>query len=173
VDVIFSATAQILERDGLAGFNTNRIAERAGVSVGSLYQYFEDKDDILVGMMQREADRIRNIIAEELADTQARSLRSIVHALVYSFEGRQALRVALFAARPNLLLKYNQSFMEEISKLFGARMKLPDEAAFILTRVVGCILRQLALENRSFALDRLEDELVCLIEGYMMALKSR
>ena len=48
VSVILEASARILESDGLRGFNTNAIAERAGVSVGSLYQYFSNKDAIVL-----------------------------------------------------------------------------------------------------------------------------
>ena len=40
MDMIFEATARIIERDGIAALNTNRIAERAGVSIGTLYEYF-------------------------------------------------------------------------------------------------------------------------------------
>ena len=169
VDAIFDATAQILENEGIEAFNTNRVAERAGVSIGS-----QDKEDILVAMVQRQDAGIRQAIAGQLADTQARSLRSIVHTLVYAFEGRQAIRMALLTARPNRpLSKYNQAFMDEVSKLVGSRIKLPDEAAFILTRVVVSILRQVVLENRSFALDKLEDELVCLMQSYVTALQQR
>ena len=46
-DAIVEAAARILEADGMGGFNTNAIAARAGVSIGSLYQYFPAKDAIL------------------------------------------------------------------------------------------------------------------------------
>jgi AcrR family transcriptional regulator len=48
-----AAAARILEEDGVAGFNTNAVAERAGVSIGSLYQYFPGKDAILLGLMEQ------------------------------------------------------------------------------------------------------------------------
>jgi AcrR family transcriptional regulator len=54
-DAILEAAAQILERCGPAGFNTNAIAERAGVSIGTLYQYFPDKAAILLAAAGREA----------------------------------------------------------------------------------------------------------------------
>ncbi|WP_414449958.1 TetR/AcrR family transcriptional regulator [Burkholderia sp. 22PA0099] len=54
VAAIVEAAAQVLEARGLDGFNTNAVAERAGVSIGSLYQYFPGKDALTVALMQRE-----------------------------------------------------------------------------------------------------------------------
>jgi AcrR family transcriptional regulator len=56
-DAILEAASQILERDGPAGFNTASVAERAGVSIGTLYQYFPDKQAILLAAAQREMGR--------------------------------------------------------------------------------------------------------------------
>lgn len=53
-DAIVEAAAQVLEREGPAGFNTSRVAERAGVSIGTLYQYFPDKQAILLAAAERE-----------------------------------------------------------------------------------------------------------------------
>src|ERR1700722_20479896 len=53
-EAIVEATAQILERRGPAGFNTNEVAERAGVSIGTLYQYFADKHARLAAAARRE-----------------------------------------------------------------------------------------------------------------------
>jgi len=53
VDSILEAAAQVLQR-GVDDFNTNAVAERAGVSIGTLYQYFPNKDAILVAVARRE-----------------------------------------------------------------------------------------------------------------------
>lgn len=53
VDWILEAAARVLERDGLAGYNTNRVAELAGVSVGSVYQYFPNKDALVAALIAR------------------------------------------------------------------------------------------------------------------------
>src|ERR1700754_4129621 len=55
---ILEAASQILERRGPSGFNTNDVAERAGVSIGTLYQYFPDKHAILLAVAEREAGRV-------------------------------------------------------------------------------------------------------------------
>jgi len=86
VDAIFSAAVQILEREGQEAFNTNRIAAVAGVSIGTLYQYFADKDAILHGLAQRETARTRSAIKDQLASPRPASLRAIVHAVLYAFD---------------------------------------------------------------------------------------
>ncbi len=55
VESIVEAAARILERDGHAGFSTNAVARRAGVSIGSLYQYFPNKAAIIRALIEREA----------------------------------------------------------------------------------------------------------------------
>jgi AcrR family transcriptional regulator len=54
---IIEAAAQVLEADGFEGFNTNAVARRAGVSIGSLYQYFPGKDALTVALIHRETQR--------------------------------------------------------------------------------------------------------------------
>ncbi len=54
VATILEAAARILETQGLQGLNTNLVALRAGVSIGSLYQYFPGKDALIVALIQRE-----------------------------------------------------------------------------------------------------------------------
>mgnify|MGYP001820185411 CR=1 FL=1 len=57
VDTVVEASAQVLEQCGYRAASTNRIAERAGVSVGTLYQYFNNKDEIFDALIEREAAR--------------------------------------------------------------------------------------------------------------------
>lgn len=56
-EAILEAAAQVFEREGYARATTNRIAERAGVSIGSLYQYFPNKDAILVALAERHLEQ--------------------------------------------------------------------------------------------------------------------
>jgi len=76
-EAIVEAAAQILERRGPAGFNTNEVAERAGVSIGTLYQYFADKHAILVAAARRELGE-----AAPLAGRQ----RALIEALIAMVE---------------------------------------------------------------------------------------
>jgi AcrR family transcriptional regulator len=56
VQAILEAAAQVFERHGYAAGTTNRIAQRAGISVGSLYQYFPNKDAILVALTEQHLE---------------------------------------------------------------------------------------------------------------------
>ena len=58
VDTLFEAATRILASEGEAGFTTNRIAERAGFSIGTLYQYFPSKEAIVVALVRRHRDRV-------------------------------------------------------------------------------------------------------------------
>ncbi|MBN3727806.1 TetR/AcrR family transcriptional regulator [Burkholderia sp. Ac-20379] len=68
VAALVEAAAQVLEARGLDGFNTNAVAERAGVSIGSLYQYFPGKDALTVALMQRETRRFLDEMNAALAE---------------------------------------------------------------------------------------------------------
>src|ERR1700677_2744069 len=64
VNAVLEAAARILERYGFEGYTTNAIAERAGVSIGSLYQYFPGKDAITVALIERECARLLADVSE-------------------------------------------------------------------------------------------------------------
>lgn len=64
VAAILEAAALILETSGLVNYNTNEIAARAGVSIGSLYQYFPGKDAITRKLIAREMEQLRDTLAD-------------------------------------------------------------------------------------------------------------
>ena len=84
VEAILDATARVLVRSGLAGTNTNAVAERAGVSVGSLYQYFPSKHALVAALHERHARELLAVIERESASTPARSFEGTVRALVHA-----------------------------------------------------------------------------------------
>jgi len=82
VDAILQASAHILVAQGFEGFNTNAVAERAGVSVGSLYQYFPNKEAIVAEMVRAKRTRLLNgLQAAEVAHRDS-DLREALAALV-------------------------------------------------------------------------------------------
>jgi len=79
VDAILTATAQMLLHHGFEQTSTNRIAKRAGVSIGSLYQYFPNKASLLTALAERHLEQIYEWMAQELATSTAADLSSGVH----------------------------------------------------------------------------------------------
>src|SRR3954452_2443332 len=63
VDALVEATARILVRDGFDRASTNRIAEEAGVSVGSLYQYFPGKEALVAALIEKHIDEMMALFA--------------------------------------------------------------------------------------------------------------
>jgi AcrR family transcriptional regulator len=106
VDAILEGAARILERHGLEGYTTNAIAQRAGVSIGSLYQYFPTKDAITAALIERESASIAQDVAAAL---QINSFRQALTALV-NVAVRQQLK------RPELarLLDFEQNRLSVI-----------------------------------------------------------
>ena len=75
VNAILEATARILVKEGFDKASTNRVAEVAGVSVGSLYQYFPSKDALVAALIARHGADIRRTIGDELTSREASGSR--------------------------------------------------------------------------------------------------
>ena len=181
IGAILDATFQLLEAQGADRLTTNHIAERAGVSIGTLYQYFGGKQDILAAIAQRHAAVVRDSIAQTvIARPELGSVRTIVRALMHGFEGSPATRQVLFdalfrqeqrAGEDDALAHHHQAFLASIAGKARLEVELTRETAFVLTHAVISLLRAAAAEP-GLALDpvALEDELVRLMEAYIAAL---
>lgn len=82
VNAMLDAAAHILVADGYGGFNTNKVAEHAGVSIGSLYQYFPNKVALITALRQRHADQMRALFTSIAADALAAPLNQAVPMLI-------------------------------------------------------------------------------------------
>lgn len=103
VSAILEAAVQVLAAEGAQRFTSARVAEKAGVSVGSLYQYFPNKAAILFRLQSDEwrqtIEQWKAILGDD-ARPPADRLRSLVHAFVRSECAEAALRTALDDAAP-------------------------------------------------------------------------
>jgi len=103
VAAVLDAAVQVLEREGAQRFTMARVAERAGVSVGSLYQYFPNKAAILFRLQSDEwrqtSTLLRNIL-EDQATSPAERVRALVHAFIRSECEEATIRIALNDAAP-------------------------------------------------------------------------
>jgi AcrR family transcriptional regulator len=82
VDALVEATARILVREGFDKASTNRIAEVAGVSVGSLYQYFPSKEAIVAAVIDRHQQEIMQTVRGELAQVLSQPVAKAMRMLV-------------------------------------------------------------------------------------------
>ncbi|HHY2119296.1 TPA: TetR/AcrR family transcriptional regulator [Acinetobacter baumannii] len=102
-EAILEAAARILESLGFAGFNTNAVAELAGVSIGSLYQYFPSKDALIIELIRRERAKLSTHIVEAIKQHEAADLKEklklIIQAAVqHQFSRPQLARTLEFAS---------------------------------------------------------------------------
>lgn len=82
VDTIIDAAARILVKDGYDAFTTNRVAEKAGVSIGSLYQYFPNKEALLSELMRRHTEELEKGVEEMVERAKSAPLADVVRAAI-------------------------------------------------------------------------------------------
>jgi AcrR family transcriptional regulator len=159
---ILEAAAHVLARDGAHRFTTGRVAERAGVSVGSLYQYFPNKEAILFRLQVEEWKETGGMLQDILADRSrppAERLRAVVRAFFRSEVVEAPLRVALSDAVPLYrdapeVRQHGQdakrrvmTFMREVMP--GVRLAQRQRAAEIITMAMETVGKKISEQGRS------------------------
>jgi AcrR family transcriptional regulator len=119
LEALLEATADILVRHGYAKLTTNRIAERAGVNIASLYQYFPGKEAIVAELRRRHGTEQRAAVRNALLERRGSDLESTVRVLV-------SMGVAAHAGAPEL----HRVFTEELPALRVADISSVDPAIF-------------------------------------------
>lgn len=82
VQAILDGAIRVFDQEGSDAATTSRIAEVAGVSVGTLYQYFADRDAILDALQDREFQRAAVMLGETLSDSDHESERHVAQAVI-------------------------------------------------------------------------------------------
>jgi AcrR family transcriptional regulator len=95
VGVILEAAAHILETEGFEGYTTNAIADRAGVSIGSLYQYFPNKDAVTAALVLADSEAFLARCKAAAAGVKDRSADALMEALIDAVVAHQLDRPAL------------------------------------------------------------------------------
>lgn len=181
VEAILDAAAHILVRDGYDAFNTNRVAEKAGASIGSLYQYFPNKESLLGELARRHTLELEARI--DLAAPQAQRLpledivRMAVEHTVRAHLIDPALHRALSDAPPLGKLdweaKLNERLAARLKTLLAARRSeivAPDLdlAAYIVLQGVEAIVHNAATQRLSdLKSGALAKEVTRMLVGYL------
>ena len=181
VDAILEATARILVTHGYDKATTNRIADAAGVSIGSLYQYFPNKQALVAALIDRHLDEMLEVIGAALARVTDVPLeaaaRVVVDAMLEMHRLDPALHRVLVEQVPAVgrmarIRRLNQQ-LEEVTVAFlqsrASELRRDDLelAAFVLVHAVDAVTRAAVLEERDLG-DGFADELVDLIVRYMV-----
>jgi AcrR family transcriptional regulator len=184
VAAILEGAAQILEAGGLAAFTTNAVAGRAGVSIGTLYQYFADKNALIHALALRELQaaltRVRQALRGEIDPSPEGRVRAMVRAIVTAFRGRQRARKAVLQAilsqsAGRELLEPVAIFLAEAEGKIGQQPQrvfaaLDHQQLFVVSRALMGAIRAAVLEEQSFLrTPEFEDELVRLVMAYLRA----
>lgn len=186
VDSIVDAAIQIFEQYGYAGGTTARIAERCGISIGSLYQYFPNKDAILVAVALRHIAEGEAVLAQLLnaSDQRAVSLAALLRGWVEAM-------IALHARHPHLhrmlfeqvalppvvwdaVTALERNAVQGIAALFAARADVgvadPVLAAHLVVELVEAATHRMVLHPpATYPRERCAEELVHLLAAYLTA----
>ncbi|MEZ4238933.1 MAG: TetR/AcrR family transcriptional regulator [Myxococcota bacterium] len=181
VEALLEATAQLLVEDGYARLSTNRIARRAGVSVGSLYQYFADKDALVEALTRRVAERSAERIAQGLLGGVEQPLgelaRSLIRGLVEAKRDEPELARAMAIEVPRQgRLDVEREVLGRLCGILSVVLRQRSDvrpvnaemAAFMLVHGVFAVVRDAAAERPELLLgDELADELAELTLRYL------
>jgi AcrR family transcriptional regulator len=175
---ILAAAAHVFTEYGYAAGTTNRIAEQARISIGSLYQYYPNKDAILAELLTRHLD---NDQATATLRRYDRPIEDIVRARVRAAIGNhlddpQLLRILIEQApRTGELLarieRHEREMVVDLRDLFDhhpeVHLRDTDTAARLVASIVDRTVHQLVAAPHSVDTTRLENELVAMITGYL------
>jgi AcrR family transcriptional regulator len=164
VDAIFQSVTQIVATQGEAGLTSNRIAEVAGVSIGSLYQYFPSKEAILAAMLDRHCEMVMlELDALLAAFAGGTDVQRALARLSWQIDYRAAMLVAVRGASERLAFH-----LQRLAARAGALLPTPAQL-FVLTRAFMGTVRYASLEQ-SPLLDRpeLEQALVQLSLAFLI-----
>lgn len=154
VEAIHEAAIQVLLAEGLTRLTTTRVAERAGVSVGTLYQYFPNKEALLFALLQRHFEELASamegigpddakqplsILAEQIADTyvSVKIARPDATAALYRVAGA----IDQFRLPADIYKRLEGSVLRILEKAGDASFNSPEQAAFTLLSALAGLSR--------------------------------
>ena len=167
VDSILEATTHILIHQGYDHMSTNAIAQKAGVSIGSLYQFFPNKEAVVAALIDRQIEEEMHLITTKLADLAdaplAHAARELVKSMLLMSAVNPKLKVALYAEIPRVgrfeRLRETRRFVEQM--IFDFLERHQDEvkpknrklAAFLIVQAVDAVIQNTKQEHPDYLQD--------------------
>jgi AcrR family transcriptional regulator len=180
VELMLEAAIQLLEAGSLESLTTNAVAAKAGVSIGTLYQYFGDKHSLLEALIARElgnmADRVLGSM-ERAPSVRGERIRQVMRAVVQTYGGRsrahrQLMRYELSNTKDGTLSPMRASIMDMFTTTGVAApgekpKRLTKAQAFVLTHAMSGVLSALGSVSDAPPLQEVEDALVLMVLAYL------
>jgi AcrR family transcriptional regulator len=180
VDAILEAAAYILVREGWERFTTNRVAERAGVNIASLYQYFPSKTAIVAELQRRHRSQAREAMPDVLPALRARRdlhsrLTLIVEAAVRAHAVAPALHRVFEEELPRRAQRHEPADEADERRMwktlvgpFLRNVPDPDLAVFVCRAASHAVIHQAAAERPELLDSPLfAQEVTALLERYL------
>jgi AcrR family transcriptional regulator len=181
VDAIVKATARVLVEEGYDRASTNRIALAAGVSIGSLYQYFPSKEALVSALVESHQQRMRDALMRSLAsgtpDNLADRARLLVRGMIAAYRTDPELHHVLCQEVPKIgELQKVYDFEQHLGdacrrQLFAGeptRMTDVDRAVFLLVHAVPSVVRAaIQADPLGQGDERLAEELTDMMVRYL------
>ena len=185
VDALIEATARLLVREGFDKASTNRIAEEAGVSIGSLYQYYPSKEALVAAVIDHHNRELMQLVRAALAKVAALPIEAAVRKLVAAATEAHRIDPKLHRVLAEQIprtgrLKNVDAFDREFYALFKAfladhsvelRAVDLELAAFVCVTAVEALAHAAVLHRPEMASDEtvgaLVDEVTRLVVGYL------
>jgi AcrR family transcriptional regulator len=179
VATLLEAATRVFVKEGYAKATTNRIAAAAGVSVGSLYQYFPSKDAIAVELLRRYRDGLVELIGTRLATATPATFTNVVRDLIRELLRAEGINPALHRVLIEQVLRTSArremlGFEERLEAVLAEGMRAakielhdPELSAFLLVRVVLSVVQSAVVDRPKYKTTALADELTHLVVGYV------
>lgn len=185
VDAIIQAATYILTKVGWEGLTTNAIAERAGVNIGSLYQFFPNKEAVIAELQRRHAVETRSdlrkaleVLSEQPSLRQALTL--VVEMLVEEHRAAPAVHKAIYDELPRTvrLLEEDKKQLRgqflDVIKPFMKNVPDPDLATYMVGVAAHSVIHTVTAERPKLLGDpNFVPELVTLLQNYLSRPQAR
>jgi AcrR family transcriptional regulator len=159
-DAVLEAVIRLLKREGLSAITTNRIAEVAGVSIGSVYQYFPDKRAIFIALHQRHIEQIDRLVEAKLFEHAASPLDVLMRAMIEAMVDAHIPHPELFQLMSTEVPHRADGTKDFVTRLHGAfRLAIQsrthelkkgrdlDKVVFVVTNMVDALSHGAALRR--------------------------
>lgn len=183
VDSILEACRIVIKKSGLEKFNTNYVAEVAGVSIGSLYQYFKNKESILELLLQKELEKNREALDNLIDPNESYDVHEVVEKLIGYFVDNWAekgvLGKILFQFVPDIIdFSLFKSVDQKIIPLLKEKIQLSntplseenlDYALFLIIQNVRGTIFLINSHYQEYDREIIKKELSLMISSYLKA----